>query len=251
MDKAGKQYLPQVASAVNYFTNTVLPATIAVMKTVAGFIQQHSTLFGILAAGIVAVVIPAFIAWAVAAGAAAIAVAVALWPFFVAGIATAAVVAGIFWLVDNWKSLWTSFSTWISDWVGKIVDFFKPLIDALNKIMSMISSVTSSASSIAGKTGGGIVGGLTSFGHILGFATGGIVNGPTLAMVGEAGPEAIIPLSAFAGGSSLAGGFGGGGNGNIVVNINGGSYLDRGGAQTIAAALAGMIQTQLKLKRVA
>ena len=31
-------------------------------------------------------------------------------------------------------------------------------------------------------------------GSIPGFATGGIVTQPTLAMVGEAGPEAIIPL---------------------------------------------------------
>lgn len=32
-------------------------------------------------------------------------------------------------------------------------------------------------------------------GHIHAFATGGIVTGPTLGLVGEAGPEAIIPLS--------------------------------------------------------
>jgi len=40
---------------------------------------------------------------------------------------------------------------------------------------------------------------------------GGIVTGPTLAMIGEAGPEAVVPLSKM-------GGMGGG----ITVNVNGG-----------------------------
>jgi hypothetical protein len=43
-------------------------------------------------------------------------------------------------------------------------------------------------------------------------ADGGIVTGPTLAMIGERGPEAVIPLS----------GRGGGMGGNYTININGG-----------------------------
>jgi SLT domain-containing protein len=42
-------------------------------------------------------------------------------------------------------------------------------------------------------------------------ATGGIVTSPTFALIGEAGPEAVIPLSKM-------GGMGGG----ITVNVNGG-----------------------------
>ena len=48
--------------------------------------------------------------------------------------------------------------------------------------------------------------------NIPGFANGGIVTGPTLAMVGEKGPEAIIPLSQM-------GNMGGGG---VTVNVTGG-----------------------------
>jgi len=48
--------------------------------------------------------------------------------------------------------------------------------------------------------------------NIPGFANGGIVTGPTLAMVGEKGPEAIIPLSQL-------GSMGGGG---VTVNVTGG-----------------------------
>jgi hypothetical protein len=48
--------------------------------------------------------------------------------------------------------------------------------------------------------------------NIPGFANGGIVTGPTLAMVGEKGPEAIIPLSQI--GSMNGGG--------VTVNVTGG-----------------------------
>jgi hypothetical protein len=43
-------------------------------------------------------------------------------------------------------------------------------------------------------------------------ANGGIVTGPTLAMIGEAGPEAVIPLDRM---GSM------GGN-NVTINVNGG-----------------------------
>lgn len=51
-----------------------------------------------------------------------------------------------------------------------------------------------SAAIVAGETGGG--GGF--FGGLLGFAEGGVVTKPTVAMVGESGPEAIIPLNRVA-----------------------------------------------------
>jgi len=44
-------------------------------------------------------------------------------------------------------------------------------------------------------------------------AAGGIVNSPTLAMIGEAGPEAVIPLDRM-------GDFGGGGS--VTIHVNGG-----------------------------
>jgi len=47
---------------------------------------------------------------------------------------------------------------------------------------------------------------------------GGIVNSPTLAIIGEAGPEAVIPLSR---GAQYGVGTAGGGN-TITVNVNGG-----------------------------
>ena len=49
-------------------------------------------------------------------------------------------------------------------------------------------------------------------------ATGGIVTQPTLAMIGEAGPEAVVPLSSAPGASPLGDLGGGGGGINITVN---------------------------------
>ena len=48
-------------------------------------------------------------------------------------------------------------------------------------------------------------------------AEGGIVNSATLAMIGESGPEAVIPLDR-ASGMGLAGG----GSTSITLNVNGG-----------------------------
>lgn len=52
--------------------------------------------------------------------------------------------------------------------------------------------------------------GMTSGGNIPKMATGGIVNSPTIAMIGEAGPEAVVPLNRMGsmGGSTV----------NVVIN---------------------------------
>jgi hypothetical protein len=51
-------------------------------------------------------------------------------------------------------------------------------------------------------------------------ATGGIVNRPTVALIGEAGPEAVIPLNKTPGNSPLPGGMSTGG---MVINITTGA----------------------------
>ena len=58
------------------------------------------------------------------------------------------------------------------------------------------------------------------FGRVPGAASGGIVRRPTLALVGEAGPEAIVPLSGTPGNSALPGG--------MTVNIQGDVYAQDG-----------------------
>jgi hypothetical protein len=70
-------------------------------------------------------------------------------------------------------------------------------------------------------------------------AQGGIVTSPTLSMIGESGPEAVIPLSKL-------GSMGFGGGGGITVNVNGGdpnavvaalrTYMFRNGPLPITVA---------------
>jgi hypothetical protein len=89
--------------------------------------------------------------------------------------------------------LGNAFKTFIINPLAAVLDLVGKVIGALGKIPGV--------SSIAGAVGGLV-------GKIPGLAEGGIVTGPTLAMVGEAGPEAVIPLSRM------------GQMGNVTININ-------------------------------
>ena len=93
--------------------------------------------------------------------------------------------------------------------------------NAVKGLYDMIKSVIDAGAKIA-DIGGGVVGGVTGglkkaggfLGGLIPLATGGIVTGPTPALVGEAGPEAVIPLDKI---GSL------GGTMNITVNMPAGS----------------------------
>ena len=93
--------------------------------------------------------------------------------------------------------------------------------NAVKGLYDMIKSVIDAGAKIA-DIGGGVVGGVTGglkkaggfLGGLIPLATGGIVTGPTPALVGEAGPEAVIPLEKI---GSL------GGTMNITVNMPAGS----------------------------
>ncbi len=106
------------------------------------------------------------------------------------------------------SEVWGNFITNIKSGFSIAVQFFKDLpskiLDAMqsgfdifvNGIKNIINGITSALNSVLGFTGI----------NIPQLANGGIVTKPTLALIGERGPEAVVPLSK--GGSS----FGGGGN---------------------------------------
>lgn len=73
-------------------------------------------------------------------------------------------------------------------------------------------------------------------------ANGGVVGSPTLAVIGEAGPEAVVPLR---GGGMSMGGMGGG-NVTIQVNVNGPTLTDRAQARQIAQVVASELVSQVK-----
>lgn len=112
-------------------------------------------------------------------------------------------------------------------------NFFKDLIKQLAAAVvqailfqTIMSALGFGAVGGAAKGAGGLLGGI---GKIFGFAEGGIVSQPTMAMVGEGGQsEAIMPLnklgnmmnSTFNAGAMSGGGGGKGGNGQFTLKGN-------------------------------
>jgi TP901 family phage tail tape measure protein len=163
-------------------------------------------------------------------------------PVLIVIAAIAALGIGVYELIKHWQDL-KSIVGAVFDWFGSKIDW---LLNKIRAIADAMGTVIHGITSVGGSIGSG-VSGLFS-GVVKAFASGGIVNGPTLAMVGEAGPEAIIPLSAFQGGSGLAGG--GGFGGGLVININGGYYLDQQASRQFADMIAKTVGQQLKLRSI-
>ena len=110
---------------------------------------------------------------------------------------------------DTFFEIWNSIRDFFANIWEDIKNIAFSQLDAIfNKVMSIISAITSIPSQI----GGGIsaVGG--AVGGFIGLQEGGIVRRPTIARIGEAGPEAVVPLNRL-------GGLGGGAN--IIINFNG------------------------------
>ena len=93
---------------------------------------------------------------------------------------------------------------------GKVADAIKTPLNAIlrtwNGLSFTVPKFTLPSVKIGPKKfGGGTYGGQSfPFPDIPLLATGGIVTRPTLAMIGEAGPEAVVPLDRLGGGSLVA-----------------------------------------------
>lgn len=109
--------------------------------------------------------------------------------------------------------------------IESVISTVMKLIDAIGQL-NVVSKVQNMASGI-----GSSIGGFVS--KISPFADGGIVTRPTIGLVGEAGTEAIIPLSKM---GSLGGG------GGITVNV----YGDVTGDELIEKVRAGLM-SELRL----
>jgi hypothetical protein len=148
------------------------------------------------------------------------------------------------------ETIWTFISNFIKDIWDTIQNTVKTGVDyvisAINAFINALDAIHISIPSIA------IPGTKLATPSInLGFnipdipmlADGGFVTQPTLAIIGEAGPEAVVPLSQM-------GGAGAGGQ-QINIYIQGGNYLDQTGATMIGNALAKQIIQQIRVKNYA
>lgn len=146
-----------------------------------------------------------------------------------------------------WQTAWGAIGTFFASvWQG-MVGAFK---GAINNIISGINSFINGFNSIkinvpevkvGNFTVGGFSIGVPQIPNIPMLANGGIVNKATLAIIGENGPEAVVPLS--------KGGFGMGGGG-ITVVLQGDFYTDSEVAERFGNQLAFVIKNQLNLSGI-
>lgn len=107
-------------------------------------------------------------------------------------------------IVNNWDkitSAWASVWNGVKDILVSIMDGAKGVImGTINWVIDKLNgaiSLANSAIALANKVPGVNIGAIPT---IPALATGGIVTSPTVALVGEAGPEAVIPLNGNHGG---------------------------------------------------
>jgi len=122
-----------------------------------------------------------------------------------------ALIKGLNLLKDNWDTIWNGMKATVSLVVDGIKGYVNLLIGALNLMIRGANKISITVPSWVPGIGG--KGWSLDIPEIPSLAQGGIVRSPTLAMLGEAGPEAVVPL-----------GRGGGGMGGITINILGPTY---------------------------
>jgi len=182
-----------------------LEALLQVLQPLAVFAQENTQVFLILVAiigSVAAAVVAANIAMkiyqatliATKLATIALNVVTSANPFVLVAAAVVALTAAMVFLEIKFSAMSRAF-----DMFGNAIIV---VTGPLGLLIGMLRKLDSLRESLGGFSLGGI--------KIPGFADGGIVTKPTLAMVGEKGPEAIVPL-----GKGLAGG-------GITVNVTGG-----------------------------
>lgn len=136
-----------------------------------------------------------------------------------------------FFSMDNLNAVWTGIK-------GIFGVFFQPIKDGINFLIDIVNDLLNWDPDYVP---GGSVKNILGVSNIPRLAQGGIVDGPTLAMIGDnpSGKEAVIPLE-------KAGEMGFGGKGdtyNITVNASG--ITDRTDKRNLAREIGNMIQQEM------
>jgi hypothetical protein len=129
------------------------------------------------------------------------------------------IIEGLTQITKNFGNFGTGIASIFSP-LGSLISFFINLEDRINRVVNGFKEFVRlfTGKPVASGYGNPAFGNITpsgfgnsAFANMPRFADGGIVTGPTMGLVGEAGPEAIIPLSRL-------GGMGGGQTVNVTVN---------------------------------
>jgi len=98
--------------------------------------------------------------------------------------------------VEPLNKAWTNLWSGVGNTLTIVWEGVKTTIkNSINWILEKVNSVIRALNSVAAKGAGAFGAKSISIPEIPLLAAGGIVNQPTLAMIGEAGPEAVIPLN--------------------------------------------------------
>ena len=134
-------------------------------------------------------------------------------------------------LANAWNTMWQAMGNVVtSAWEGvknTIKNSLNWIIDKINVVIGSINKVMSAGAGLLGFSA-------PQIGKIPLLAEGGIVKKPTMAIIGEAGPEAVVPLRQ--GGNGIVGP-------NITINITGNEFL---GEEGIADRIFNQLMRQLK-----
>jgi hypothetical protein len=199
----------------------VLEKLLQIMKPVADFAQENTRVFlifvgviGAVATAVIAanVAMKIYQATLIATKLATIALnaVTAANPFVLVATAVVALTAAMVFLEIKFSAMSRAFDMFGNS-IMVVTGPLGVLIGSLRKLVELKDAI-----------GSFDIGGI----NIPGFADGGVVTRPTLAMVGEKGPEAIIPLSQM-------GGMGGG----VTVNVTGGLSTSAEIGQAVVNAL--------------
>lgn len=120
------------------------------------------------------------------------------------------------------SSVWETIQNTIKNNINWVIDKINWMIRQANEVAKMVP-------------------GAPVIAEIARLAEGGIVTKPTFAMVGEEGPEAVIPLNRGLAGAGV--GIGGG----ITINVMGGNYLSDDAAEMFGEKLADEFKRNMKL----
>tara|TARA_R110002074_G_scaffold298803_1_gene470318 strand:- start:1537 stop:2679 length:1143 start_codon:yes stop_codon:yes gene_type:complete len=136
---------------------------------------------------------------------------------------------------DTFKSTFTVIGTFMADLLKAPIN---ALIGAINSVFEGINFSQTIWNPLGDDWEVGMD--LSSW-SITPLAKGGIVNKPTLSLIGEDGPEAVIPLTQ----RNNPGGVGAGGGGTYNITVNAGGITDRTDKRALAREIGNMIQQEL------
>ena len=140
-----------------------------------------------------------------------------------------------FFSIAYWKGLATDIGTAMGGIGTSLISGIKSGINGMISLFNDLFTSMNFSVDVPAILGGGSVGMDLSSWQIPKLAKGGIVNSPTLAIIGEAGPEAVVPLSGNNAGM--------GGTYNITVNAGG--ITDRTDKRALAREIGNMIQQEV------